>query len=54
MNKQETESRLSNQAPGTFLIRFSGSKVEEGWFVLAVSTTEGVLQFEIEVRDHNL
>lgn len=49
MNKEETEKRLEVEAPGKFLIRFSGSKVEEGWFVLAVQTREGVKQIEIEV-----
>jgi len=49
MNKQETEDRLNKETPGTFIVRFSGSRVEEGWFVLAVKTREDVRQIEIEV-----
>jgi len=49
LNKEETEKRLTPASPGTFIVRFSGSRVDQGWFVIAVKTREEVVQIEIEV-----
>ena len=49
MDQDEAERQLENEKPGTFLIRFSTSHAENGWFVLAIKTENaGVVQFQIE------
>ena len=50
MSMEETEQRLRDQEPGRFLIRFSESKADDGFFVLAVKTRTGVETFQIEVN----
>ena len=50
MTETESELGLKDQRPGCFLIRFSGSRADDGYFVLAVKTDDDVQQFQIEVR----
>ena len=49
MDESEAKRLLDNENPGTFLVRFSTSMAEQGWFVIALKTKEqGVVQFQIE------
>ena len=49
MDQTDAERKLEREKPGTFLIRYSTSHAEQGWFVLAVKTEDvGVVQFQIE------
>ena len=54
MDQDEAERQLENEEVGTFLIRFSTSHAENGWFVLAIKTDKaGVAQFQIEQNKSN-
>ena len=49
MEEEEVEKRLREQAPGYFLIRFSISRADSGFFVLAVKVDGDVIQVQVEV-----
>ena len=49
MEEDEVEKRLREQAPGYFLIRFSISRADSGFFVLAVKVDGDVIQVQVEV-----
>ncbi|PFX25232.1 uncharacterized protein LOC111330646 [Stylophora pistillata] len=49
MNETESADRLTDQAPGYYLLRISSSRAHQGVFVLAVKTKDnGVVQIQIE------
>ncbi|XP_032222788.2 uncharacterized protein LOC5521741 [Nematostella vectensis] len=49
MDETESERLLRDLSPGHFLIRFSTSRADDGFFVLAVKTRDnGVVQVQIE------
>lgn len=49
MDETESAERLTDQAPGNFLLRISSTRAHHGVFVLAVKTKdEGVVQIPIE------
>jgi len=49
MDQTEVGRLLEDKDPGTFLVRFSTSHADDGWFVLAIKTEKaGVAQFQIE------
>ena len=49
MDQTEAERLLEDKDPGTFLVRFSTSHADHGWFVLVIKTKKaGVAQFQIE------
>lgn len=50
MEQDDAEKLLRDRSPGTFLIRFSTSMADKGYFVLAVRMTHGgAIQVQIEV-----
>ena len=49
MEEEEVEKRLREQAPGYFLIRFSISRADSGFFVLAVKVDGDAIQVQLEV-----
>ena len=52
MNETESADRLTDQAPGYYLLRISSSRAHHGVFVLALKTKDnGVVQIQIEVSD---
>lgn len=49
MDQGKAQEVLQDKHPGTFLVRFSSSQAEKGWFALAITTeSAGVVQFQIE------
>eukprot|EP00794_Sanderia_malayensis_P017533 gene17533-19283_t len=49
MSSEDAEDRLLLQPNGTFLVRFSISNADKGWYVLAIKTkSHGVHEFRLE------